>query len=145
MYVGNLLLLIINLPAVPLFIKAVQLPPTILVPIVVGIALAGTYSIRNNMFDVGVVIAAGAVGFLLRRFDYPVAPLVLALVLGPLAERSLRQSLQMSQGNAWILLDRPVSLALLIAATAAVLLRPALRLARRSRKAHQPLQRPPAS
>lgn len=135
MYVGNVLLLIINLPAVPLFVKAVQLPPTTLVPIVVGIALAGTYSIRNNLFDVGLVIAAGAIGYLLRRFDYPVAPLVLALVLGPLTERSLRQSLQMSQGSPWILLERPVSLALLIVAAAAVLLRPALRLARMARTA----------
>lgn len=133
MYVGNVLLLIINLPAVPLFAKAVQLRPATLVPIVVGIALAGTYSIRNSIFDVALVIAIGAIGFVLRRFGYPAAPLVLALVLGPLAERSLRQSLQMSQGSLSILVERPVALVLLIAAVAAILLPPLLRLGRTAR------------
>lgn len=133
MYVGNVLLLIINLPAVPLFAKAVQLRPVTLVPIVVGIALAGTYSVNNNLFDVTLVIVIGAVGFLLRRFGYPAAPLVLALVLGPLAEQSLRQSLQMSEGSLAILVQRPVTLTLLIAAAAALLLSPALRLGRLAR------------
>ncbi|WP_150254258.1 tripartite tricarboxylate transporter permease [Nocardiopsis deserti] len=113
MYIGNILLLIINLPMVPLFVKALQLRPTTLVPIVIGVALAGAYSLRNNLFDVLVVIIAGAIGYFLRQFGYPAAPLVLAMVLGPMVEQSLRQSLQMSQGSLFILLERPVSLVVL--------------------------------
>ncbi|MFI6504477.1 tripartite tricarboxylate transporter permease [Nonomuraea typhae] len=135
MYVGNLLLLLINLPALPLFVRVVQVRPATLIPVVVGIALAGTYSIRNSLFDVALVITTGAVGYLLRRFGYPAAPLVLALVLGPLAERSLRQSLQMSHGNLSILMERPVALILLLAAAAALLLPPLLRLTRTARAA----------
>lgn len=134
MYIGNVLLLIINLPLVPLFVRALQLRPTTLVPIVMGIALAGTYSIRNNLFDVLVVVIAGAVGYALRLLGYPAAPLVLALVLGPLVEQSLRQSLQMSQGSVLILVQRPISLMLLIVATAMLVLPPLLDLARSRRR-----------
>jgi putative tricarboxylic transport membrane protein len=135
MYIGNILLLIINLPMVPLFVKVLQVRPTTLAPVVLGIALAGAFSIRNNLFDVLVVIIAGTLGYALRLHGYPAAPLVLALVLGPLVEQSLRQSLQMSQGSLLILAQRPVSLALLIVA-AAMLVLPWLLHMSRARRRH---------
>lgn len=127
MYIGNILLLIINLPAVPVFVKALQLRPTTLVPIVVGIAMAGAYSISNNTFEVLIVIASGALGFLMAKFGYPAAPLVLALVLGPLVEQSLRQTLQLSDGSLMILVERPVSLILLLVVALVLFFAPASR------------------
>ncbi|WIY81884.1 tripartite tricarboxylate transporter permease [Propionimicrobium sp. PCR01-08-3] len=99
MLIGNLMLLIINLPLVPVFAKALQVKPTTLVPIVMAVALAGTYSLNNNLFDVLVAVVAGAIGYVLMQHKFPAAPLVLGLVLGPLVEKSLRQSIQMGGGQ----------------------------------------------
>lgn len=133
MVIGNIMLLLINLPAVPLIVKGLQVRPTTLVPIVIGVALAGTFSISNSMFEVMLVVVSGALGFLLARFGYPAAPLVLALVLGPLVEQSLRQSLQMSAGNLGIFLERPVTLALLLVAVAILAASPVAKAVRRLR------------
>lgn len=138
MLIGNLMLLIINLPLVPLFAKSLQVRPTTLVPIVMAVSLAGTYSLNNNMFDVVVAIAAGAIGYILMQHNYPAAPLVLGLVLGPLVEKSLRQSLQMGQGDLSFFLTRPVAVTLLALAVILVSAGPLLK-ARRTSKVKQPV------
>jgi putative tricarboxylic transport membrane protein len=108
MYIGNVMLLILNLPLAPLFASILRVPYSILIPIITGIALIGVYSVENSLFNVGVTILFGGIGFVMRLYGYPPAPLVLALVLGPMLEKALRQSLQMSLGSPEIFVTRPV-------------------------------------
>lgn len=120
MYIGNVMLLVLNLPLAPLFASMLRVPYSLMMPIIMGIALAGVYSFDNDAFDVGVALVFGAIGYLMKRFDYPAAPLVLALVLGPLLERALRQSLQMSLGSLEIFVNRPTTAILLLVSIIAV-------------------------
>ena len=113
MYVGNVMLLFLNLPGAPLFASVLRLPYSVIAVGILGISIAGAYSLQNNLFDVWVALAFGVLGYLMKRFDYPAAPLVLALVLGPLLEMSLRQSLTISHGSIAIFLTRPGSVVLL--------------------------------
>lgn len=121
MYVGNVMLLILNLPLAPVFASILRVPYSILIPFIIGIALFGVYSVENSLFNVGVAIVFGGIGFVMRIYGYPAAPLVLALVLGPMLERALRQSLQMSLGSPEIFVTRPVSAAILAVALLALL------------------------
>jgi putative tricarboxylic transport membrane protein len=120
MYVGNLMLLVLNLPLAPMFASVLRVPYGALIPIIMGLALVGVYSVENSVFSVGIALVFGGVGFLMRMYGYPAAPLVLALVLGPMLEKALRQSLQMSLGNPAIFVTRPVSAIILILAAVAV-------------------------
>jgi putative tricarboxylic transport membrane protein len=121
MYVGNVMLLILNLPLAPAFASVLRIPYSVLVPIIIGIALFGVYSVENSVFNVGVAILFGGIGFFMRTYGYPAAPLVLALVLGPMLEKALRQSMQMSLGSIDIFFTRPVSAGILVFALVAVL------------------------
>lgn len=121
MYIGNVMLLILNLPLAPAFASILRVPYSVLIPIIIGIALFGVYSVDNSLFQVGTTVLFGAIGFGMRVFGYPPAPLVLALVLGPMLEKALRQSLQMSLGSADIFVTRPVSALILGFALLAVL------------------------
>jgi putative tricarboxylic transport membrane protein len=122
MYIGNVMLLVLNLPLAPVFASILRIPYSMLIPVIMGIALFGVYSVENSLFNVGVTIVFGGIGFVMRIYGYPPAPLVLALVLGPMLERALRQSLQMSLGSADIFFTRPASAIILAIAVAAVLL-----------------------
>lgn len=135
MYIGNVMLLILNLPLAPLFASILRVPYSILIPIITGIALFGVYSVENSLFNVGVTIVFGGIGFAMRLYGYPPAPLVLALVLGPMLEKALRQSLQMSLGSPEIFVTRPMSALILVFALLAVLypLISGMRSRRRSR------------
>jgi putative tricarboxylic transport membrane protein len=121
MYVGNVMLLILNLPLAPLFASILRIPYSVLIPVIIGIALFGVYSVENSLFNVGVTVFFGGVGFVMRLYGYPPAPLVLALVLGPMLEKALRQSLQMSLGSPEIFVTRPVSALILAFALLAIL------------------------
>jgi putative tricarboxylic transport membrane protein len=120
MYIGNVMLLILNLPLAPLFASILRVPYSILIPIIIGIALFGVYSVENSLFNVGITIVFGGIGFVMRLYGYPPAPLVLALVLGPMLEKALRQSLQMSLGNPEIFVTRPISAFILLVAVLAL-------------------------
>lgn len=120
MYLGNLMLLVLNLPLVGLFARVAVIRPQILLPVISVVCLVGVYSVRNAMFDVGVMIAAGIVGFFLRLWKYPVSPFIIGLVLGPTTENSLRQTLLMFHGNPLLVLDRPLASALLAVAIALI-------------------------
>jgi putative tricarboxylic transport membrane protein len=120
MYIGNVLLLILAIAAVPLFVKILKVPTPILNAVVMAFILVGSYSLNNSMFDVGMTIAFGALGFFMKKLDFPAAPMVLALVLGNLLETSLRQSLIISGGSPLILVNRPISGTILIIAVAAI-------------------------
>jgi putative tricarboxylic transport membrane protein len=120
MYIGNIVLLILNMPLVPVFTAILRLPYSVLVPIIVVVSMIGVYSVNNSMFDVIAMFVFGILGYIFKKFEFPVAPLVLALVLGDLLERSLRQSLAMSHNDPSIFFTRPISLVLLLVAIASL-------------------------
>ena len=113
MYVGNLVLLALNLPLVGLFVNLLRIPYAYLYPLVVMFCIVGVYAVNNSIVDVWIMLIMGAVGYLLRKFGFDPAPLVLGLVISPTFELSLRQSLVMSNGNWAIFFNRPIALALL--------------------------------
>jgi len=119
MYVGNVFLLMLNLPLVGLWAQLLRIPYRVLFPIVLLLSIVGTYSANKNVFDLWVMLGFGIAGYVLRKLDYDLAPFVIAFVLAPLLEQSLRQSLAMSPDGAVILIQRPVA-ALLLAVSAAI-------------------------
>ena len=122
MYVGNVLLLILNVPLIGLFVGLLKVPERILAPLIILFCLIGAYSVSNNTVDVLIMVIFGMVGYLMRRFDYEGAPLVLGLVLGPQLETALRQSLRLSSGGSpLIFLSHPISAALLALAALSLL------------------------
>jgi putative tricarboxylic transport membrane protein len=123
MYVGNLMLLVLNLPLVPLFAQVLRAPVYVLFPIIFGISLVGVYSASGSLFDVWLLGVFGLGGYLIRKLDYPSAPLILGFVLGAPLERALRQSLMMSDGSLSILVSRPVP-AVMLSLTVLILLIP---------------------
>ena len=127
-FIGNVILLILNLPLVGLWAKLLDLPFQYLCVGVLLFCVVGAYSLQQSMFDVWVMIAFGVIGYVFRKLELPMAPMVLGLILGPAIEKSLRTSLEMSAGDYTIFFTRPLCLGLLIA-TAAVLLGAALKLA----------------
>lgn len=109
MYVGNILLLFLNLPLIGIWVKVLKVPFRFLFPLILLFCLIGSYSVNQRPFDVVLMAGFGLVGYLLRKLDYEPAPLVLAFVLGPLLENALRQSLILSDGSFAIFISRPIS------------------------------------
>ncbi|WP_342643073.1 tripartite tricarboxylate transporter permease [Rhodoligotrophos ferricapiens] len=122
MFVGNVVLLILNLPLIGLWVQLLRVPYAILFPIVLLLGVVGAYSSNSNMFDVWVMIGFGVLGYILKKAHYELSPLVLAIVLGPLLEQSLRQSLIMSHEGPMIFASRPISAAMLMAAAVLLVL-----------------------
>jgi putative tricarboxylic transport membrane protein len=113
MYIGNLMLLVLNLPLVGLWVKLLEVPYRYLAALVVVMCVVGAYSVSNDVFDVGLMVVFGVVGYLFRLGGLPPAPLVLAMILGPQLERSLQQSLIASGGHPLVFVERPIAGALL--------------------------------
>ena len=109
MYIGNVLCVILNLPLVGMWVSILRVPFAKLFPLVLLCCVVGVYTINSRLFDLWVMIVSGGVGYLLRKADYPAAPLVLALVLGPLMENAMRQSILISHGDPFIFFTRPIS------------------------------------
>jgi len=109
MFIGNVMLLIMNLPLAPLFASVLRIPYSYLVPGILIISLVGAYAVSLSMFNVGLTLFFGLVGYLMIRADIPRAPVVLAVVLAPLMETSLRQALMLSEGSMGIFIHRPLS------------------------------------
>jgi putative tricarboxylic transport membrane protein len=114
MYIGNVMLLILNLPLIPMWVQILKIPYTLLFPIILLCCVIGSYSLNNSIFDVNVMFIFGIVGYLFRKFKYEGAPLTLAFVLGPMFELNLRQSLLLSKGSFLIFFTRPISAVLVI-------------------------------
>jgi putative tricarboxylic transport membrane protein len=127
-FVGNVILLILNLPLVGLWAKLLEVPYQYLAAGTLLFCIVGAYSLKQTVFDVGVMLVFGVIGYVLRKLDFPLAPAVLALILGPFMEKSLRTSLELSGGSFAIFVERPLALALLGLA-ALVLVTSALQLA----------------
>jgi putative tricarboxylic transport membrane protein len=109
MYVGNVMLLVLNLPLIAMWVQVLKVPARYLYPLILMFCLIGAYSLNNNVFDVAVMILFGLVGYLFRKFDYEGAPLVLAFVLGPMLDLNLRQALLVSDGRFLDFFMRPIS------------------------------------
>lgn len=122
MYIGNLMLLVLNLPLVGFWASLIKIPYPVLAPIVLTLCIIGSYGVRNNMFDVWIALIFGVIGFFMRKLDFPAAPVILALILAPMIENALRQSLTISRGNIFIFFHRPISAALLILAVISLIL-----------------------
>jgi len=114
MYVGNLMLLALNLPLVGLFVTVLRIPYAYLYPLIIMFCIVGVYEVSHSVVDVYIMLIMGVFGYALRKFAFDPAPLVLGLVIAPLFEQSLRQSLIMSNGDYLIFFSRPISLGLLI-------------------------------
>ncbi len=115
MYVGNAALLILNLPLVGMWVSLLRIPQPILLALILIFMLAGTFSVNNSVLDLFVLVGMGIVGYILRKLDFDVAPMILALVLGPMLERTFRQSLYLSRGDPLVFFQRPISSGLLLA------------------------------
>jgi len=115
MYIGNLMLLVLNLPLVGLFVRILLVPAPILLPLIVLVSLIGAYSLANSLTDIFVMTLFGLLGYLLRKAAYDTTPLVIALVLGPMFETALRQALIMGHGSPLIFLTRPASALFMLA------------------------------
>jgi putative tricarboxylic transport membrane protein len=134
MYIGNAMLLVLNLPLIGIWTRLLRVPYVVLFPFILLFCLIGSYSVSNNVGDGVVMLAFGILGYLLRKFDYEAAPLILAMVIGPMMEEALRQSLILSAGSFTIFIERPISASFIV--IAAILLM--LPLLSRRRRLAQP-------
>lgn len=129
LYMANFFTVIINIAFIPLFVSVLKLPFTILAPIIFVLCIVGGYAPTQDLHDVWLIVIFGVVFYLLRKLNYPVAPAVLAIVLGPLTERALRQSLVAEQGNVATFIERPLSATILVLAVLFIVL-PAVKMMR---------------
>jgi putative tricarboxylic transport membrane protein len=129
MYIGNVMLFVLNLPLVPLFAQILRVPYFVLYPAILGISIVGVYSVSHSVFDVWLLGIFGLLGYVMRKLDFPAAPLILGMVLGDGLERALRQSLMMSGGQLAVLVARPLSAGMLLL-TVVILLVPLVHKAR---------------
>jgi putative tricarboxylic transport membrane protein len=126
LYVANFFSIVLNIAFIPIFIWVLKLSFTILAPIIFVLCVVGGYAPTQDMHDVWLMLIFGVVGYLMRKLDYPMAPMVLAIVLGPLAESSLRQALLQAHGSVLVFFERPISAAIMVCALFLFLL-PAIR------------------
>jgi putative tricarboxylic transport membrane protein len=122
MYVGNVVLLILNLPLVGIFVNVLKVPYPLLYPSILIFCVLGVYAVNGSVVDVGIMTVTGALGYVLRKFDFETAPVVLGLILAPMMEMSFRQSLSMSSGSYSIFIERPIALVMLMVGLVLLLL-----------------------
>jgi putative tricarboxylic transport membrane protein len=117
MYIGNFMLIVLNLPLVNIFVSILRVPQNILMPVIVIICMIGVYSVNSSLLDLLLLAVFGLIGYILRAAGFPVAPLILAMVIGPMIETSLRQALNITGGSIVDMVLRPICLALYILAS----------------------------
>ncbi|TCS42526.1 tripartite tricarboxylate transporter permease [Reinekea marinisedimentorum] len=120
MLVGNIIMLLVGLLGIRFFCKITEVPKILMIPIIIFLSIVGAYAINNSMFDVGIAIGFGVLGFLLSKMDVPSSPILLAIILGPMAEQNLRKSLLMFEGSWSFLYERPIALAFILLAVFSV-------------------------
>ena len=133
-YISNFAAVLMNIAFIPIFIWMLRMPFTILAPFIFVLSIAGGYAATRDMFDIWLIVGFGIGAFFLRKFDYPLAPAVLAIVLGPIAEPTLRQSLLLSSGDPMIFFNRPIAGPITVIAIILILL-PAVKLLRGKKRA----------
>jgi len=109
MYIGNVTLLILNFPMVGIWTSILRIPQSILLALILLLTMVGAFAINNSMVDLVVLIVMGVLGYLFRKIKFDVAPIVVALILSPMLESTMRESLYMSRGDLAIFIDRPIS------------------------------------
>ena len=122
LYIGNVMLLVLNLPMVGLWVKLLKIPKPQLYAGILIFATVGAYGMRQSAFDLFLLYAIGVLGVLMRRFDFPTAPVVIGMILGPLAEAQLRNAMSIGEGSARVFFERPMSLTLIIVVLAVLVL-----------------------
>jgi putative tricarboxylic transport membrane protein len=116
MLIGNVILLLLNVPLIGIWVRVLQIPSSVLTPVIVLFICLGTYLVNNSTFDVWVMILFGLIGYVLRKLEFPLAPVALTLIIGPMMEGAVRQALSMSRGDIMILFRGPLSASLLVLA-----------------------------
>jgi TctA family transporter len=111
--VGNVILLIMNLPMVPLFALSLRISYSLLYPIIIVICMIGVYSLNSSIFDIWMMWVFGIIGYFMKKYDISGAPLIIGLVLGPILEQSLYRALSLAHGSMWVFVTRPISATLL--------------------------------
>jgi putative tricarboxylic transport membrane protein len=114
MFIGNILLLILNLPLIPMWVKLLEVPYKVLFPLIILFCLIGAFSVNSTTFGMGIMILFGVIGYLMKKYEYEAGPLVLAFILGPMLETALRQSLIVAHGSFSIFLQKPISMVSLL-------------------------------
>ena len=109
LFVGNFILLVLNLPLIPMWVLILKIPYAILFALILGFCVVGAYSLNGSTFDIGIMLGAGILGYAFRKLDIPLAPLAMTLILGPLMEQGLRLSLELSGGDFTVFFTRPIS------------------------------------
>ena len=140
MYIGNVILLVLNLPLVGVWARLTTVPYGVMGPVILVICFLGAYTINNRLFDIFTCLLFGIIGYLMRKYDWPAVPLILCFILGPLLERALIESLAISGGSVLIFFQRGISLGLLIAAAALLFF--SIKLMRRTEQRVQEEERP---
>ncbi|TXI12944.1 MAG: tripartite tricarboxylate transporter permease [Polynucleobacter sp.] len=136
LYIGNVILLVLNLPLVGLWVKLLKIPPPWLYAGIIVISAAGVYGSGNSAFDVGLLFFFGLLGFVMRRFDFPAAPMIIGLILGPMAEQSMRQAMTISQGQWSTFFTRPISGSIMALAIALLVIPPIIKMVKIKRVGH---------
>ncbi|MBU3731276.1 MAG: tripartite tricarboxylate transporter permease [Beijerinckiaceae bacterium] len=131
LYIGNVMLLALNLPLVGLWVKILKIPTPLLYGGILVFATIGTYGISRSVVDLALLYAVGILGYFMRRFDFPTSPVIIGMIIGPLLEQEFRRAMTISAGDPMIFLQKPLSLALLLIALAAVVLPPLINRLRR--------------
>jgi putative tricarboxylic transport membrane protein len=141
MYLGNAMLLALNLPMIGLWVQVLKVPYPILFPFILLFCLVGVFSLNFSQVEMALMIGFGVFGYIARKFQFEMAPLVLALVIGPMMENYLRLSLIISRGSPWIFFNRPISAAFILV-TIVLLISPLVPwIARRRRKLQEKVER----
>ncbi len=120
MFVAQFVVLIIGMLGMRFFAKIISVDKNILLPCIMILSLVGSYSMRNNIFDVGLAVAFGVIGYLFQKYHFPLSPILLALILGPMAESNLRRTLVISDGNPFVIFTRPICVVLLVLALGSI-------------------------
>lgn len=131
--IGNIILLILNLPLIRIWVKILKIPYGLLFAVILGFMILGAYSVNNSVFEIMVMLCFGIFAFFMKKMEFPMAPLILTLILGPQMERALRQSLEISQGSFSVFIETPLSAALFSVA-ALILIAPAFKLFRKGKE-----------
>jgi putative tricarboxylic transport membrane protein len=113
LYIGNVILLVLNLPLVGMWVKLLKIPAPWLWAGIIVVSTLGVYGVSNSLYDVGLLYVFGLLGYLMRRFGFPAPPLIVGLILAPMAEQSMRQALTISMGDWSTFVTRPISASLL--------------------------------
>jgi len=125
LYIGNVMLLVLNLPLIGLWVRILAIPAPLLYAGILVFATIGTYGISNSVIDLILLYVIGGIGVLMRKYDFPTAPVIIGMILGPYAEQALRQAMTISQGDISVLVTRPIS-ATILAIAALAMFGPAL-------------------